>query len=349
MDSSGYLWGKEKVIAQLMRDQRANGRVDPYLITFAPGRFSSVMAAEGFRTVTLGERGLLGTQRCIRALASELAKTPVSVVHSHGYKANLSIRALRALGKTRNIRIVSTCHGWEQIDAKLRFYHAMDRWSTRLSDVTTVPDSGMLGALPHGARAVNILNAVPERTMRDNVTIPFPYRGEGAFFVGVMGRLTAKKGILDVLEAARLSAGSSIVFVIAGAGELLEAVQAGGPNVTYVGYLADPEPYVAALDVYLQASHAEGLSLSLLEAMRGGKAIIATDVGATRDAISEDSAIVIPPGNPQAILDAIALLKADPPLRLRLGRAARARYEAEFTADTVHDRFLELYQVGQFA
>jgi glycosyltransferase involved in cell wall biosynthesis len=329
-----------------MREQRASGRVIPRLITFAPGRLFDEMEADGFEVVALGKRGVRGTYQCLRNLGRDLARSPVDVLHSHGYKANLIVRTLRTLGQARKTRIVSTCHGWDQIDAKLSFYNAIDRWSTGLSDVTTVPDSNMLSALPRRASTRYVPNGIDERREPMEVLSPVLQRGIGSFCVGTMGRLTTFKGIPEVLEAARLCPDPAVSFAIAGAGELMERVQAAGPNVVYVGYLADSSPYVAALDVYLQASHTEGLSLSLLEAMRAGRAIIATDVGATRDAVSEDSAIIIPPGDPQAIIDAVARMKADPARREALGRAARARFEAEFRVDRPHGRFLELYRGG---
>jgi glycosyltransferase involved in cell wall biosynthesis len=350
LDATGQLWGKERVIAQLMREQRSSGLVEPRLITFAPGQLGSVMSREGFTTVALdNRRGLRGTDRAIRLLARELAKSPVDVVHSHGYKSNLVIRALRALGKAPKIRIVSTCHGWDFIDAKLWMYNAFDRWSVGLSDMTTVPDSRMLLAMPPRARAVHVPNGVPDRTTPSGDRPPFLREGDRTFVIGTMCRLNTWKGIPEVLEAARQCADPSITFAIAGAGDLAPQVEAAGGNVLAVGYLSNADEYVAAIDVYLQASHTEGLSLSLLEAMRAGKAIVATDVGATRDAISDESAIIIPPRDPQAILDAVARLKSDPLLRAKLGRAARKRFEAEFRADRPHRRFLELYEMGRSA
>jgi glycosyltransferase involved in cell wall biosynthesis len=351
LDVSGQLWGKERVVAQLMREQRASGRVIPRLITFGPGRLFDEMANDGFETVALGRRGVGGTYACMRQLMRNLARSPVAVVHSHGYKANLVVRALRALGQVRNTRIVSTCHGWDPIDAKLRIYNAVDRWTTGLSDVTTVPDPNMLFALPRRARTRYVPNGIADAVVPvgpdANAAAPVLPRTDGSMYVGTMGRLTHFKGIPEVLEAARRCASDpAISFAVAGAGELVETVQA-SPDVHYVGYLAESAPYVSALDVYLQASHTEGLSLSLLEAMRAGKAIIATDVGATRDAVSEESAIIIQPGDPQAIVDAVEVMKDDPARRAALGRAARARFEAEFRADRPHSRFLELYEAGR--
>lgn len=67
---------------------------------------------------------------------------------------------------------------------------------------------------------------------------------------------------------------------------------------------------------------------SILEAMAMGKATIATDIGTTRDLIEDEvTGLVVPPGDAEALRHAIQCLLADPGLRERLGRAARATIE----------------------
>ncbi len=116
----------------------------------------------------------------------------------------------------------------------------------------------------------------------------------------------------------------------------------------YAGYIEQSEGYLAGLDVYVQASHAEGLSLALLEAMRAGCAIVATDVGATRAAVTDgESALLVPARQPAALRDALLTLRRDPELRRRLGCAARARFERDFHIRRQHQSYLELYAPGE--
>jgi glycosyltransferase involved in cell wall biosynthesis len=211
-----------------------------------------------------------------------------------------------------------------------------------LSDVTTVPDSRMLASLPRMARGRHIFNAVPELEA-DADSAPFVQPGE--FVAGTLGRVTAEKGIPELLQAAEGFPDRSVVFAVAGEGDLTPEVCRAGDNVRYVGYLARPGRYVAGLDVYVQASRSEGLSLALLEAMRAGKAIVATDVGATCDAVTDgESALVIPARRAEALRDAVLALRKDPVLGARLGRNARARFEADFRIQRQHQRYLELYR-----
>jgi glycosyltransferase involved in cell wall biosynthesis len=340
-----YLWGKERVVALLMREQRASGAVDPALVTFAPGKLARELDDEGFRVTTLSNRESHGFDRAIGELADYFERYPVDVVHSHGYRANIIARATRLAGRARGVRIVSTCHGWVDSGTKLKFYNALDRWSIMFSDVTTVPDAAMLPRFaPFGERR-HILNAVPEN---EDARTGAPFPRAGAFVAGTLGRVNEDKGIYDFLQAAGGFADPDAVFCVAGAGNLVPSVLAAGRNVRYAGYIAEADGYLASLDVYVQASHAEGLSLSLLEAMRAGLAIVATDVGATREAVTDgESALLVPARQPAALRDAIRRLRDDPELRTYLGRTARARFERDFSIRRQHESYLALYQPGE--
>jgi glycosyltransferase involved in cell wall biosynthesis len=203
----------------------------------------------------------------------------------------------------------------------------------------------MLAHFPHFSRAVHVANGVPDI---DEEVLPNPgpalQRIATEFLAGTLGRVSAEKGIPELLAAARDCTEPSIVFTVAGAGALVEQVAAAAPNVRYVGYFTDPRSYLAGLDVYVQASRREGLSLALLEAMRAGKPIVATDVGDTRGALVDgESALLVPPGQPERLLEAVLTLRRDPALVIRLGRNARLRYEADFQMHRQHERFLHLY------
>jgi glycosyltransferase involved in cell wall biosynthesis len=344
MGDSEHLWGKERVVALLMREQRASARVEPQLITFSPGKLGRDLAAEGFQTTSLSARHSRGFDHAIGALGRLLEKQPADVIHSHGYRANIIARALRVSRRIRGLRVISTCHGWVETDAKLRLYNTVDRWTCMLSDVTTVPDERMLFSLPPLGRRRHVPNAVPE--LDPEIESPQFVR-PAEFVAGTLGRVSGEKGIPEFLEAARDFPDHGVAFVVAGDGVLTGDVRAAGGNVHYAGYYARPDRYLAGLDVYVQASHSEGLSLALLEAMRAGVAIVATDVGATRDAVTDhESALIVPARQPGALRDAILQLRKNPALCLRLGRQARVRFERDFRIQRQHQSYLELYNAG---
>jgi glycosyltransferase involved in cell wall biosynthesis len=97
-------------------------------------------------------------------------------------------------------------------------------------------------------------------------------------------------------------------------------------------------------DVLLQPSLVEGLPNSVLEGMACGLPVVATDCGGVREAVRDGvEGLLVPPRDTRALARALERLWRDPALRLRLGRAGRARAETEFAPDRERDGFLSLY------
>jgi glycosyltransferase involved in cell wall biosynthesis len=353
VDSAGAadrLWGKENVIVSLMEAQRASGQIDAELVTFTSGLLDSTMSAAGFRVHSLDSTHRRLPVRALAGLRNILADGPPAVVHTHEYKANIVGRLARAYGVPMR-KLVATCHGWVDRSLQLDAYFAFDRLTAPYSHVVTVTDPAMISRFPalRPRRLVFVQNAIANRPLpasaeRLAARTRFGFPAD-ATVVGSLGRLTKNKGILDILAAARSTENEGIIWAIAGSGALTDDVaQCGLSNVRFVGYQADNAGYLAALDVYLQASHFEGLSLSLLEAMRAGLPSVSTRAGATEMAIRDGSeALLIDAGNIDAIVEAARRLHADVAVRTMLGRNARARFDAGFAIERQHAAFLELY------
>ena len=352
-DSAGgtdRLWGKENVIVSLMEAQRSSGHIDPELVTFTPGLLDGSMRTAGFRVHSLEPQHRRLPVHALGAFRAILANGPPAIVHTHEYKANIVGRLARASGAPMR-KLVATCHGWVDHTPALDAYYALDRFSAICSDVVTVTDPAMLSLFPpwRPRRTLFVQNAIAERRQpsqaeRLAARQHFGFPAE-ATVIGSLGRLTKNKGILDILEAARRSQDTGIVWAIAGSGALTDAVaKCDLPNVHFVGYQADNTSYLAALDVYLQASYFEGLSLSLLEALRAGLPSISTRAGATEFAIRDSrEALLVDAGDIDGIVSAAHRLRADDSLRSVLRTAARARFEEAFAIDRQHDAFLNLY------
>lgn len=344
----GVLWGKERVIATLMRAQFESGVIRPELVTFSPCRLAQHALSEGFPVDTISARHAPLYGRTLQTLRRLLVQKLPLLLHTHGYKANIVGRILRVTGAPMQ-GLISTCHGWVEDRFRLRLYNYVDRASASLSDVVTVTDEMMLSQLPRGVRSAFIPNGIEYRA-------PVPASARFAakarfklpqdrFTVGVLGRLEAAKGTLDVVEAARRTMHLPLQWVIAGSGPLERRLLLNRlPNITLLGYVRDSEEYLKAIDVYLQASHAEGLSLALLEAMRAGLPIVATRAGSTTIAARPmQESIAVTAGDVDAIISAVCKVKDNPRFAAQLAAAARQRFEHDFIAGRQHEAFLSLY------
>jgi glycosyltransferase involved in cell wall biosynthesis len=116
-------------------------------------------------------------------------------------------------------------------------------------------------------------------------------------------------------------------------------------RIYVLGRRDDAPAIVAACDVaVLPALKREGLPKTVIEAMAYGVAPIVTNVGGSPELVLDgQTGLVVPPGDVAALADALLRLYRDPPLRERLGRAARERIGTHFRIDTTIEETAALY------
>lgn len=344
------LWGKERVVQELMQAQRSSGEIEPRLIVFTSTLLSEMVAADGFRVDILEERHAAVPYRSLPRLMRLIAADPGLVMHTHGYKANVVARLARQLGAPSG-RLISTCHGWIDETLNTRLYNKLDRLTGAWSDIITAPNRQMLAKFGRCTRTAYIPNAVADRPVASSsdrrvARTAFGWHDQ-EFIVGSLGRLDRVKGALNYLQAAASAKDWPIFWAAAGAGPL-EAEYRGATlsSLRFVGYVYPPDQYLAAIDVFVQPSVSEGLSLALLEAMRAGKPIVATRAGGTDAAITDDvDGLLVDVEDPDALGAAVVRLFQNRQLAARLGAAARARFEREFRIERQHRAFHQLYVI----
>jgi glycosyltransferase involved in cell wall biosynthesis len=114
--------------------------------------------------------------------------------------------------------------------------------------------------------------------------------------------------------------------------------------VMFLGRLEDPWTAISACDVYTHISMKESLSMSILEAMSSGKPVIATDVGGTREIISDNSIGALVSPDSAEIEEAIFSLSSNRDRMREMGSKARKWIEARFTWDQSAKNHLKLYR-----
>jgi glycosyltransferase involved in cell wall biosynthesis len=105
---------------------------------------------------------------------------------------------------------------------------------------------------------------------------------------------------------------------------------------TFTGWVADPHPFLRRADVFVLPSLQEGGgSISLLEALQAGLAIVASNVdGIAEDVRDGENALLVEPGNADQLSRALALALTDADLRERLRRRAHQTFGESFSAET---------------
>jgi len=172
------------------------------------------------------------------------------------------------------------------------------------------------------------------------------------FAVGSLCRLEPIKGVEDLVQGfARAAAGTPRLRLLLGGDgplrdQLLELARRAGlaDRVTIEGAWVSAEEFLPALDLFVLASRNEGMGRALVEAMASGLPVVATAVGGMPEVLEEGRAgLLVPPGDPQAIADAITRVRNEPRLADGFGRRARAR-SVVFGAGRMNHALLRLYR-----
>lgn len=194
------------------------------------------------------------------------------------------------------------------------------------------------------------------------VVRPAPtWPGTGLRLLAV-GRLSYYKGFDMLLDAVARCPQVSVLLV--GAGEMETKLQAQiaalglESRVRMAGKLDDAELDAAyrACDLFCLSSidRAEAFGLVLLEAMRAGKPVVASDIpgsGVGSVVVDGETGALVPPRDAEALAAALHRLAAAPELREKLGTAGRARWDQHYRIDAVTRQWTQLYRevLGQAA
>ena len=168
------------------------------------------------------------------------------------------------------------------------------------------------------------------------------------------GRFVPEKGLIYLVEALHLVAKRypAVRLVMAGDGPERERIshlvrQRGlDANVSFLGSVSwsrMPEVFNSG-SIFLIPSLKEGMPYALLEAMACARAIVASSIPAMRSLLTHrKEGLLVPPGDPRALADAITELLADPGLRKRLGRASREYVESRHAHEVIAKELEQVY------
>jgi glycosyltransferase involved in cell wall biosynthesis len=291
-----------------------------------------------------------------------LAEGHYDIVHFHlPYSAAIGRLIVRSLPKRSRPAVVYTEHSlWPETATPIRI---LNRATIGLDDGLIAVSDASRRALPtplreraevivHGID----LSAAPEmlrrkEEIRSSVRSEFGLEDD-ELLVLTVANLRAEKGYDVLLTAADDLVRRSVPvrFVTAGQGELETEMKARhrelglGGRFVFCGPRSDVMRLMTGSDIFALPSHHEGLPVTLMEASSVGLPIVATSVGEI-PAIFQDgeSALLVPPGKPDLLAQALDRAISDESLRSRLGKGALAE-SVRFDVATAARRVEELYR-----
>lgn len=316
--------------------------------------------AGGVEVVRLPSRSLLGGRlpiskrnRAYRHLFAEFAALPVDhvIVNTRFYPHSLAgLSFARSRGVTPVLIEHGSAHltlGNPLLDRAVALYehgitvcvrgydpvcYGVSRRSARWLSHFGLYSAGVLS---NAIDAEAFRNRSSGRDFRAEHNIPAE-----AFVVSYIGRLIPEKGIEALLAAARIvkascREGRPIVFLLAGEGPLLPAVQqCPSGRVVSLGRLAaeDVSALLSQSDAMALISRSEGFATALLECAAWGVPPVVTAVGGVEELVpTADFGAVLPDGAPETVARAVEALADDPEGARRRGSALRALVEDAFS------------------
>ena len=209
------------------------------------------------------------------------------------------------------------------------------------------------------SRICLICNGVDTQRFRPATTragvLPSGFAREDSLVIGTVGRLEAVKDQLTLVKAfvelvRSLPEGERLRLVLVGEGSLRAAIEAllteaGLTRQVWLAGARDDVPaLMAALDLFVLPSLAEGISNTVLEAMACGLPVVATRVGGNAELVEEGkTGFLVERDDPTAMAVALAGYVHNSDLRREHGTAARQRIEAQFSLDGMVARYTDLY------
>ncbi|MGO9219670.1 MAG: glycosyltransferase [Streptosporangiaceae bacterium] len=174
----------------------------------------------------------------------------------------------------------------------------------------------------------------------------------GATVVGAVGRLTYQKAPEDFLGALRALNRPEVIGVWIGDGELAgqiaaQAREMHGVRVVLAGQRGNVPELLPAFDIFALPSRYEGLPTAVVEAMVCGIPVVATAVNAVGDVVAPgETGLLVPPGRPALMADAIRFLLDSPDAAARMATAAQARLGQRFGEQALRQALTAAYASG---
>lgn len=347
--------GGAEAMLQAILDGAQEARHEVELVFFESGPWPEELRAKGFRVEVLAAGRLRQAHRWIATvfrLARIFRRRQPDLILDWAAKTHLYGAPAAVLAGMRE-RVI----WWQQAIPMRRF------WGIDVA--ATLLPAAAIGCYGRAAAQAQAKLWPSRRTfvVHAGAPVPEPYTGPAPLqlprevpIVGLVGRLQPWKGQDRLLRAQALlrERGHSLHLVIVGGDSwglspqyasslpsLAERLGLAGA-VTMTGEVPDAGPYIAQMDVLLNASDPEPFGIVLLEGMARGVAVVAVDSGGPGEFIADGkTGMLARSGEPEALADALEPLLLSAQLRRELGQAGRESFLADFTDEALQRRFFQ--------
>ena len=285
-----------------------------------------------------------------------LRKVKPDILHTLMFHANIPGRII---GRLTGVPIIISSERTMEMESRFRLWlnqltaHLADRItcvSQKVADFAIreikIPQEKII-IIPNGISMDQYSHIRSLSEERISLGLP-----EG-LLIGTVSRAHPIKGLAILLDAFAmlLIDRPQVHLVLVGSGPQLHELQQQANklglegHVIFLGERRDIPSILAAIDIFVLPSLFEGMPNAVLEAMASGLPVVATSVGGTPEVIMDGvTGLLVPPGNPTALTNAMVRLLEDPGLRSEMGQAAYMRVKQYYTQEQMVQKTELLYQ-----
>jgi len=355
--------GGERNFAQII-NRLPKDRYKVMVVCMPGGVFEEEIRGSGaqIRPVDMGSRFNI---LLIFRLAELMKREGIHIVHSQGGRADFFARIAAKLAKVP--KVVSTVampvEGYDVGSLRKTVYVALDRFTERFVDRFIVVSQALRKVLilDHKIAHDKVIKIYPGIVIEDyhhhspsDKAIREEFRIEPDIpIVGAIGRLVWQKGFSFFIHAAKriVKVFSDVKFLIVGEGPLHQELKMLSKRLeiseylVFTGFRRDIPDLLSGMDILVIPSLKEGLPAVLLEGMAMAKPIVATNIDGISEIIRDgETGLLVPPGDPEALAEAITSLLKDRDKAMTMGRAGRRLIGREFSVEEMVRRTQEVYE-----
>jgi glycosyltransferase involved in cell wall biosynthesis len=337
---------------ELLAPRYDRSRFRPLVATLGPRTDDHARLTElGIPAVTVDADSRRDYPAAVLRLAKLLRGEGVDIVQTHGLEPSAVGLAAATAARTP-ARVLTRHHSDITTLMNKSFHRWVDRrqalWADRVVAVSEGIKQAMVAYEGVPADHISVVQygydfdvLRPVLGSDERARLRGEMGGDDRILVVTVGRMDWPKGHAYLLEAAPhvLAAQPDVVFVFVGDGpsrsDLEADVRRRGltERVTFLGFRSDAWRLMEAGDLVVQATLTEGFSSVVMEAQALERPIVMTDVAGAREQVGDDTGVIVPPRDADAIAGAVVSLAADPARRRALGEAGRRRVVERFNVD----------------
>jgi len=321
---SRQLGGIETHVLQLaegLKEHNINTHV-VFLTNYGPHPLRVALQKKGIDTISLDGK--------LFSLWKEIRQQSPALIHTHGYKAGIFGRICARLSSTP---VVSTYHSGEAKTGRLALYDCLDRYSAILASKVYVVSPDIGRRLPIASELANNFVSTKNLPISNGRKIAF------------VGRLSKEKGPDIFLRLARYF--PNVLFHIYGTGPLENKLKrAASSNVCFHGQQSEMSEVWPEVGLLILPSRFEGLPMAALEAMGRAIPVMAFNVGALSNLISNNqNGWILEPLNLEQLSNQfLEWLEMKGTRKKLFKRAARNTVESKFSSHVIIPSLINTYK-----